>query len=342
MAENLVLLLFVILPLVLLIVTRRFFRDIRSKLQAGKVRAVLSGSLLVVLSLLSIGVLSGEIYLRFADDSTDTFAVRKTSRQWFDRHVHRNENKSRDSIDYVPAIAENHRRITFLGDSFTFGHGIANVEDRFVNLVRAQLTDTEVHALAECGWDTGRQLSLLHFFADDEYETDIVVLVYSLNDITDIAPCWQEVLERFEKLPQPGFLAIHSYLFNTIAAPEPDITDYYNCIRKAYDSDDVWKRQRLRLTNFRNTTVERGAEFYVVTTPLLHAVGADYPFRDVHQRLDELWTDLEVPHLDLLDVYSDNSPDELMLNPRDVHHNEFAHALAGRAIVAFLEKQLTP
>jgi hypothetical protein len=69
-------------------------------------------------------------------------------------------------------------------------------------------------------------------------------------------------------------------------------------------------------------------------------VGDDYPYRDIHQRLDDFWTKIGVPHLDLLDVYADKAAEELVISSRDAHPNKYAHALAARAIAAFLDEQI--
>jgi hypothetical protein len=344
MGENFILLLFLGLPPFIYIATRWFFRTVRPRMKERKVLSLICGNVLVLLLLLSVVVLSGEIYYRYFYDSTDSFGLCKTTKLWFERHFHRNLTGFRDSTNYLPTVEPGKRRITFVGDSFTVGHGIPDVEDRFANRVRTLNPDREIHVLAECGWDTGMQKKLVDFLPTSGYQTDAVVLVYCLNDIADITPEWQKVLDRVYKLPQPGFFARHSYLFNTLnarrrMAQEPEIADYYRFVRKAYEGPE-WDRQRERLTSFRDAVVKSGGQFYVVTFPFMHVVGDDYPYRDIHQRLDDFWTKIGVPHLDLLDVYADKAAEELVISSRDAHPNKYAHALAARAIAAFLDEQI--
>ena len=344
MEENFILLLFLILPLIAFFATRGFFKFARPRMTERRVLSLICGNALVLLSLLSVLVLSGEIYYRFYYDSTDSFGICKTTTTWFERHFHRNRSGFRDSINYLPTVKPGKRRFSFLGDSFTAGHGIANVEDRFANQVRAIKPDTEVHVLAKCGWDTGLQIELLEFLPESGYQTDVVVLVYCLNDISDITPEWQKVLDRVYELPQPGFFASHSYLFNTISArlrmtQQTDVSDYYGFVKSAYEGP-VWDTHRERLVGLRDSIVNGGGQLCVVTFPFLHALSDDYAYEDVHRRLADFWMEIGVPHLDLKDVYTDKTPGELVISSRDAHPNEHAHTIAARAIVGFLDEQI--
>jgi len=72
------------------------------------------------------------------------------------------------------------------------------------------------------------------------------------------------------------------------------------------------------------------------------AVGPNYEYQPVHDALDGLWPELEVPHLDLLPIYKDLSPRKITVNSYDAHPNEFAGQLAAEAIDKFLAGQLDP
>ena len=50
-----------------------------------------------------------------------------------------------------------------------------------------------------------------------------------------------------------------------------------------------------------------------------------------------MWERLSVPHLDLLDVFEGEPPEDLVVNPYDAHPNEHAHRLAAAAILRFLD-----
>ena len=303
------------------------------------VRLAFSGALTVFLGAsLLLGL---EAYLRFASDATDSFALTRTTQRWFERHYQRNSWHLRDDTDYTVAKSTSRRRISFVGDSFTAGHGVPDVANRFANRLRETHPDWEIHVLARNGLDTATELRLLERTLDRGYETDEIVLVYCLNDIAELLPEWRKTVERIYD-GADGFLVRNSYALNRLyfrlwKARDPEVADYFAIVANAYEGA-VWQRQKHLLRRFARLADERGIRFRVVTFPFLHALGPDYAYAAVHERLGRLWGALGVPHLDLLDVYAGMSPDELVVNRFDAHPNERAHALAADAIGAFLER----
>ncbi|GAB5441707.1 MAG: hypothetical protein Fues2KO_20560 [Fuerstiella sp.] len=342
--SNLLLLLFLAAPIVLFIVALKFVRQARRSTPIGR-RVLIKGNVSVLLLFVSLLILGGEIYFRFIYDATDSFGISKTTEAWFERHFQRNQTGFRDNITYQPSVEIGLRRLTFVGDSFTVGHGIPNVDDRFANIIRKLQRRTEVHVLAECGWDTGDHLKMVNFLRPSGYEIDVVILVYCLNDIADIHPEWQQVLKRIYEAPEPGFLAKNSYLFNTLharlrMAQEPDIANYYDFVKDAY-AGPVWVKQQQRLKEISRTVRGSGGRLLVVTFPFLHALGDDYAYFDAHQQLADFWDQQQVPHLDLLSLYQSDSTEDYVISTRDVHPNEFAHRLAADAVMEFVDSALS-
>ncbi len=304
---------------------------------------LLQGNLLILLTLFSVVLLVGEIYYRFVYDETDSFALTKPTNRWIRRYIKEMSNSwdFRDNQQYTLTCPPGKTRITFIGDSFTVGHGIRNVDKRFANLVRHQNEAFDVQALAGNGMDTGHQLKLLTTLGDTELQ--YVVLVYCLNDVSDIVPEYQQILDQIYER-QPGYLVENSYFLNTlyyrwIAFADPEIKNFYQFTLKAYESS-VWEEQKERLAAFRDAIKDRNAQLMVVTFPFIHALGKNYAYAQVHQQLDEHWKSLDVPHLDLYDVYEGHTAEEMRVNQYDAHPNERAHAMAATAIGEFLRTQI--
>ena len=150
---------------------------------------LLAGNLLVLAVLLLLIFSAGEIYYRYIFDSTDSFALTLTSKRWFERHWQLNNMRVRDNIDYIREKTPGKTRITFLGDSFTVAHGVNDVENRFGNILRNKRKDRqEIHLIAGNGLDTGFEFRALRQELRKGYQSDVIVLVYILNDISDIIP----------------------------------------------------------------------------------------------------------------------------------------------------------
>jgi hypothetical protein len=306
---------------------------------------LLLGNGLLLLIPLTLSLAVGEVYVRFFYDTTDSIAYTKVAQRWFQRHYQLNKAKFRDNIEYSPAIAPGRRRVSFVGDSFTAGHGIADVEDRFANRIRRAHPDWEVHVLAANGRETGAEISFLDGYTARGYQVDQVVLVYCLNDINDLLAEWTQnlasvtnrVAERLPFYDDSYFLDL-AYDRLTIARI-PWVKNYFSYVRDAYRGEQ-WEEQKQRLRTLRDLVTARGGKLSVVTFPFLNALGPDYEYQFVHTELDEFWSKEKVPHLDVLSVFKGFRPDQLTVNRFDAHPNELANKLAAKAIDEFLVGQM--
>jgi lysophospholipase L1-like esterase len=253
----------------------------------------------------------------------------------------------RDNAEYSPALVPGKRRISFVGDSFTAGHGIKDVLDRFPNLLRRAHSEWDIHVLARQGLDTGGELALVQKLLAHGYQLDLVVLVYCLNDIGDLMPAQAEATARaLDALDQCCWIVRNSYMLNLWyhhyrAARDPYLANYCPFVRDAYNGK-VWEEQKKRLKAFRDLVQAHGSHFAVVTFPFLDALGPNYEYRQVHEKLDQLWQALNVPHLDLLPVFDDLSPRRVTVNRFDAHPNEYANQLAAGAMDKWLQGLIGP
>jgi lysophospholipase L1-like esterase len=316
-------------------------RTRRSSGPAGWGRLV-AGNTLVLLCLGTLFLLAGETYFRFFCDTTDSLAFTRTSERWVQRYWRVNSAGCRDSVEYSPALTAGKRRVSFVGDSFTAGHGIKHVEDRFPNRFRRAHPNWEIHVLATVGLDTGRELTVMNKVFARGYQVDQVVLVYCLNDIGDLMPSQADSSDRVrEKLDNGNWFVRNSYMVNFWfhhywASRDPCLRNYFPFVREAYRSA-LWDQQRERLKAFRDLIQAHGGHLAVVTFPFLNALGPDYEYRFVHDKLERLWSELGVPHLDLLPVYERLPPSRVTVNRYDAHPNEYANRLAAEAIDQWLQ-----
>jgi hypothetical protein len=346
MAENLVLVLFAVLPCLVAGLLLLLHRQLKLRRVPARWHHVLLGNFLVLTFLLALAALAGEIYFRFIYDSTDSLLYTKVSQRWMQRYWHDNGNQLRDNVNYQRQIPPGKRRVTFVGDSFTAGHGIKNVEDRFVNRLRRAHPEWDIQMLAKPGFDTGDELTCLDFILTNHWQIDEVVLVYCLNDISDIMPQRYEAFQRVNmQIEQSNWLVKNSYLANILAhrlslRRNPFMRGYYDLVRDGYRGP-LWVQQKERLKAFRDMVESHGGRLAVVTFPFLHDLGPNYEYQFVHDELDQLWREQHVPHLDLLTLYRAYPPAKLTVNRLDAHPNEFAHAIVTPMIEKLIEEQLS-
>lgn len=343
MKENIILAIFIAFPALCALLLIAFFRRKRKRSAKRAWIRIVTANALVFAMLCSIVLLCGELYYRFVFDSTDSFGLTKVARRWFERYYHFNNAKMRDRVEYERKLSLK-TRITFIGDSFTAGHGIKEVDHRFANLMRGLRRDLDIHVFAVNGYETSHEMKMVQELYNNGYEFDNVVLVYILNDISDLIPEWEKALERIYRSGKPGFLVESSYFLNMlycrwIAARDPDISDYFRFVEEAYNGR-AWEIQKRRLTTIKKWMDGANVGLFVVTFPFLHSLGPEYPYRGVHDRLENFWKDLGVPHLDLLSLYESEDVGSIVISRHDAHPNEHAHGMAANAIDEFLRSYI--
>lgn len=348
MGENLVLAALVIVPGASGALLVWLYRQVRRQTGPAPWPLVFLGNVLLLLLLLGAGALGGELYYRFLYDSTDSMMFNKVSQRWFTRYYHWNRANLRDDLEYSLHIAPGRRRVSFVGDSFTAGHGIKDTQERFANIIRNKHQEWEVHVLAMLGFNTQDEMDYLAGWLHKDYQLDEVVLVYCLNDIGDLIP--QEVAavtQAYAESKRGGWFCRNSYLVNTLYFRfkfnrDPALKAVYDYERAAYQDGPVWEAQKLRLRAFRDLVESHGGRLAVVTFPYFNMLGPHYQFEFAHKRLDDFWRSLSVPNVDLLPAYGGIAPEKLMVNRFDAHPNEYANALAAPLIEKMLLEQLSP
>ncbi len=333
----------IVLPAYLGTAAMRFFRTHAR----GDVRwpALLLGNALVLASILSVLFLGFESYYRYVRDVTDGDALTKGSTRWFERHWSTNAFQFRDDIEYPLRRSKDGPRLSFFGDSFTAGHGVSDVGDRFVNRIRAARPDWEAHAIAGLGASTQTQSLALGRLLDRGYELDTVVLVYCFNDIDPFIP---ELESVFRNLTQPppvwlGPLIRHSYFANSlhyiwrVTGGAPDGANYFDLIEPAYEGP-AWETEKELLRRVRAAVESGGGRLVTVTFPMLVRLGrGENEDHVMHAKLEAFWRAERVPHLDLLPLLHAHKGERLVVSAFDDHPSAFAHGLAAEAILDFLE-----
>jgi hypothetical protein len=345
MDEDLVLGLYALLPILIGGTLALFAQRVRARKGPPGAFRLVVGNVLVLLFLLALSALGGEIYYRFFCDTTDGLGYTKINQRWFERHWQLNPAEFRDDINYSLKPPPEQRRITFLGDSFTAGHGIKEVGDRFANRIRKAHPEWEIHVLAQPGFDTGDELKQLEESLGQYYQLDQVVLVYCLNDVVDMFPEWAQAVFRMKtRAAQSGWLIQNSYLVNTLyyrffAPRDAGVKRYFDFIAEGYRGAH-WEQQQQRLKALRDQVQSHDGRLLVVTFPLFQGLGPPYAYQSLHDQLNQCWRTLGVPHLDLLSLYRDVPQNKLIVNRNDPHPNEYAQALAAEAIGKFIKEQL--
>jgi hypothetical protein len=204
----------------------------------------------------------------------------------------------------------------------------------------------EVHDLSASGANTDSEIRTLSEALDRGYELDTVLLVFCLNDTSELTGKWNRSYGRlFSDFQPDGFLLNNSYFVNTLffrykRRSSPDARNYFHFIRDHY-SGPSWDAQELLFYTLDSLVRQHGGKLRVVVFPFLHNMGPAYPYSDIHEKIVAFWEGLDIPTLDLLESYREHPSDKLVVNPYDAHPNGFAHQVAADAISGFLGSTLS-
>lgn len=233
---------------------------------------------------------------------------------------------SKDPDDY---------RILVLGDSMTFGWGVA-MEDTYCEVLERMLSDqpagisgrrVEVVNAGIGNYNTAQEVA---YFKQRGvlYEPDMVILGFYINDA--------------EPTPKPseGLLARHSYLYVLASSAFDGIIrklgwkeSYVEYYRKLYSEESKgWQQCRAAFKELSSLCRQKQIRLLVVLIPELHSPGDGYPFGSLHQAVGQLADKDEIPVLDLQRAFDGIEPRSLWVSRGDAHPNATAHQIIGREI----------
>jgi hypothetical protein len=283
-------------------------------------------------------------------DTTDSFDMTNVSRRWNEVHVQPDIKllafktdegyKYRDDVHYPLDPPETATHLLFLGDSFTFGHGIPDVRNRFTNLLRAGLDGDArtsgkfvVSNLSTPGGDFIWSEALLRQLFADRRRVDVAIHVMCLNDIETFHEQFMDFNEEIDRLRSvpPTFLLRETYFFNWAyfrcrLLARQDVRNYYSFV-KDYYSGPAWMKLLKKWEQLSDLCRQNESRFVLVIFPFLHNLGADYPFQEVHERIAVACRERGIVCLDLLPVLRAQANKGLTVNSFDAHPNERAQRI---------------
>lgn len=243
-------------------------------------------------------------------------------------------------------------RILFIGDSFTFGQGVAR-EDSFPRILEQRwLKDNlglgrtiRVINASKLGWNIQEEAAFLNEEAF-HFNPDVIILVTIPNDndvgiteepfynqrITN-SILWNSHLVRllFIRWLWISFEYIH---------PEQNIISHIRGLW-AEDSSSLKLYERHFRSMVSSAKLE-GVDFLQVLFPLFYKLEPNgYPIYIYHEQAMRMAEETDVPCMDLLPSYLGYRSRALIISETDFHPNETAHAIAADSIDPFVRSFLS-
>lgn len=295
-----------------------------------------------------------EVAFAACSDTTDAFDMSNVSRRWKAMHVTPDlerlsfsggqEMYYRDSRQ-LRDVQPGQRHICFVGDSFTFGHGVPDVEQRFTNRLRSMVPPTGetweelvISNLSNPGTDLVWANTVIRELIGSSKRPDQVVYVMCLNDVEPFHPDYKQRVEEMNGLAQPSDnpLIRDTYFLNwiwyrSLQLSQPKLRNYYDHVRDDFRSD-AWARFREMLFALHDDTQADGVELIVAIFPFLHNLGGNDQFDKAHEQIAGECTAHGIRVIDLKGDLAAHADERLTVNHFDAHPNERAHEIVAETL----------
>jgi len=234
-------------------------------------------------------------------------------------------------------------RILLLGDSLTLGWGAEN-SCTFARLLETWLNDkltkdgskTRVQVINTGIGNYNTSQELASFEAKGQtFKPDMVILNYFINDAE----------------PTPNkkafFLARYSYLYmwmwgriNTVSRnliTHETFDKYYSDLYR--NEAPGWIKTQEALTRIGKMSRQDGFTLVMSLLPELHAVGPNYFFQDVHNKVLTAAASAGIDRIvDTTALFANEEPSSLWVTPDDAHPNCKAHRIIAQGIFDYISK----
>jgi GDSL-like lipase/acylhydrolase family protein len=240
------------------------------------------------------------------------------------------------------------RRVAIVGDSFTEGQGVKELDTYPRVLEKLLDAGGGGWEVRNCGRRGADFPQLNEAFEDClRYSPDVVVYAMVLND-ADRSPEFQAkqsyvndwILDRgmlLEGKPAPelGWLdsRLHALVADRIEAWRTGratarwYRDMYGEPNRA-----GWERTQGYVRDMNRRTLAAGGRFLVASWPLMIHLEGDDPFADVSEKIGRFCLAAGIPRHELRAAFRGRDTASLWVHPVDMHPNEIAHRLAAESL----------
>jgi hypothetical protein len=268
---------------------------------------------------------------------------------WFDRYWKPFNSYDKRDIEPLKNVKTN---IFFVGDSFAAGHGIKNIEDRFSDIVRANLkksnNDIQVVNLAQPSFDTKSEYeSVLKFVESSGVQPDMIVLQYYGNDIDHIASKqgFRGDGEGFSPYSDLNivtrWIVKGSYLFNYLywIFPGQEVNGYLDYLKNTYANDLIFLEHMKEFKVIQEYSKVRDIHLLVILFPLMQEIelSKQLYIDKVGQYLNRQGIDF----IDISDLIKDIPITDRIVNRNDAHPSLEVHRIVGEELTRYISRRIS-
>ena len=227
-------------------------------------------------------------------------------------------------------------RIIVLGDSLTFGWGVAE-QDTFSNLLEENLNKsypTEIINFGTGNYNTEQEVNL---FKEKglKYKPDKVVLFYFINDA--------EATPEKSKLWFLGYSEFISFYWSRVNSlmdkylSSQSFEEYYSTLYR--EDQEGWKNTTSAILELKQLCEKENVQLQVVLLPELHDT-KNQIFREVYDGMANFLGGNNIEYVNLARLFKEqNNEMDLWVSYDDAHPNAIAHKKIAESITEFISER---
>ena len=230
--------------------------------------------------------------------------------------------------------SEKRENIYIVGDSYTAGHGLKSINNRFSNMLDTKLSshnpDIQVINLGVNGADTKDEYNItMQFIKDSGTKPDLLVVQYFGNDIEKTAQnnglqfagfeAYADVPSSVKQVTQSSYFL--NYLYWVF--PHGDEDSYIRFMQEAYNNEEILTKHLADLTLFIDYAHQDSIPLLVLVFPFMQ----DIPFSE-ELYVDKITEFLDYNQVDYIDVSKlvlDLPIPDRVVNNNDMHPSELVN-----------------
>ncbi|KFZ44136.1 hypothetical protein DS62_03005 [Smithella sp. SC_K08D17] len=240
---------------------------------------IISNAAIVLFSIFVIFILLEAIFMFIPRSHSTDYTL--ASRLWYAKYW-----KPINSLGFRDKEPDNNNPVVlFVGDSFTAGHGLKSVDDRFSNIAGKELNKKgkkyTVINIGKPNLDSRSEYDVMRaFIYMARIKPDKIILQYCGNDIEGVAMNNGLIFDGFNPPSDMNkFLILigsGSYLFNYLYFLSPREylgMSYIAYLTKAYKNDDILSKHKDDLKLFMDYSRKNSIQLIVIVFPFLTDLG---------------------------------------------------------------------
>ena len=228
--------------------------------------------------------------------------------------------------------------ILFSGDSFTWGHGTKNIQNRYSNIVDQNLEKYNTTNIGQNGFDTRAEFdALIKFIDSTEIIPNKIILQYFGNDIENVAYENGLIFTGFTPYSNLNslskFVIERSFLFNYIywLYPQADTKPYLDFLTNAYRDTTIFEQHSNDLLKFVDFTEANSIELIVVLFPFFENLTLS---DDLYiQKIVNLFSSHNVKTINVNDLVDNVAIEKLVVNSNDGHPSVYVNKIVANEII---------